>query len=115
MEVYFGVLLPPAMGPGLGCPNGDALAFLTDGFLGVVVACLGLPETFAPLLPPLVLPAPLPPISVPGFFSLTWPPGLPAGPYVFFLVIVGPQAFVDGVIAAGEVLAVGVAELTALP
>jgi uncharacterized repeat protein (TIGR01451 family) len=102
VEVYFGALLPPAMGPPLGCPAGDALVFLTEGFLGVVVACLGSPETFASLLPPLVLPAPLPPISVPGFFSVTWPPGLPPAPYVFFLAIVGPQAFVDGVVEAAK-------------
>jgi hypothetical protein len=49
-----------------------------------------------------VLPAPLPPISVPGFFSVTWPPGLPPAPYVFFLAIVGPQAFVDGVVEAAK-------------
>lgn len=115
VEVYFGVVPPAALGPGLGCPGGDAVAFFTDGFTRVVFACLGAPETFVSLLRPLVLPAPLPPTSVPGFFSLTWPPGVPAGDYIFFVAIVGPRAFADGVIGPGEVVAVGFATLTALP
>ncbi len=31
VDVYFGVALPSAAGPGLGCPGGDAVAFITAG------------------------------------------------------------------------------------
>jgi uncharacterized membrane protein YgcG len=101
VDVYFGALLPPAAGPSLGCPAGDAIAFLTAGFTGVAVACRSsAPAGFHPLAQN-VSPAALQDFS----WSFVWPTGLPPGSYTFFLGLTRPGAFADGSIDPGDVLA----------
>lgn len=86
VDTYFGALLPPAVGPALGCPGGDAIVFLADGFTRLVLTCLSSdPQTFAPLVRNMALPAGLPGTLLPNFFRFTWTPDLPAGGYIVFV------------------------------
>src|SRR5262249_44078347 len=62
VDVFFGVLFPPAAGPGLGCPGGDAVAFIADAFTQVVVSCLSAPPaSFPALFHEIGVPGALPP------------------------------------------------------
>jgi mannan endo-1,4-beta-mannosidase len=96
VDVFFGAQLPPAAGPGLGCPAGDALVFLADGFTRAVVTCASAPpQEFAPLGRSIVVPANLPPTTV-RLHTLVWPTGILPGPYTFFLGLTPPNAFANG-------------------
>ncbi|MGH7268095.1 MAG: hypothetical protein ACREMB_25030, partial [Candidatus Rokuibacteriota bacterium] len=116
VDVLFGALLPPAAGPGLGCPGGDPVAFLADAFAHAAVRCASDPPATLPLLfAGLTLPAALPPTTVPGFFTFAWPAGVPAGPYTLFLALTAAGAFADGTIGGDDLLALGTAALTLVP
>jgi mannan endo-1,4-beta-mannosidase len=100
-DIYFGALLPPAAGPRFGCPGGDALVFVINGFTGFAVSCLSSPaSTFQPLARN-VAPSAMQDLT----WSFVWPADLPAGNYTFFLALTRPGAFADGSIDAGDVLA----------
>ena len=116
IDVYFGALLPPAAGPGVGCPGGDAVAFAADDFTRVVVTCLSAPpQGFAPLFRSRMLPGSLPPTTLVDFFSFVWAPDLPAGPYTTFMVLTPPDAFADGSVDSTDFLAAALQGLTFAP
>jgi len=82
VDVYFGVVLPSAAGPGLGCPGGDAVAFITGA--SAQVTCLSAPaETFQPFASNVTLPGALSPTTLSDFFSYTWGATEPPGVYTF--------------------------------
>jgi hypothetical protein len=104
VDLYFGILLPAASGPALGCPNGDAVTFFGNALSTVVVTCLSAPaQTFPVLFQHLSIPAGLPATGVSNFFSFTWPAGAPAGTYTFAIFATPPDAFSDGTIDSGDV------------
>ena len=110
VDVYFGVLLPPEAGPAVGCPQRDAALFVVDGYTGVSVACLSsAPSSFGRLY------ANAAPGSLARSLSFVWPPGMPAGRYVFFLALTWPEALADGVLDGRDVLAVVAPEVTFQP
>jgi hypothetical protein len=116
VDVYFGALLPAAVGPAFGCPGGDALAFFAGSLAQVAVTCASAsPASFAALFRGVSIPALLPTTPVPGFFSAVWPPGASPGAYLFFMLLTPPDALTDGVIGLGELMAIGTAGLTAVP
>jgi mannan endo-1,4-beta-mannosidase len=110
-DVYFGALLPPAAGPSVGCPAGDAMVFFTAGFTGVAVACQATaPAGFQPLAQD------VPPAAFQDFsLSFVWPTGLPAGSYTFFLALTRPGAFADGSIDPGDILELSTSAITLTP
>jgi hypothetical protein len=90
--VFF--LAPAAAGPGLGCPVGDAVAFLTSG--GAALTCLSRGvQTFKPLLSNVTLAGDLfTPIAVP-VFGLAWP-AAPTGAWLAGIALTPVGAFSDG-------------------
>jgi len=115
MDVYFVIMIPPAAGPSLGCPNGDALAFFGSGFTSSVVTCASAPtQTFPTFLQGMTFPAGLR-ATVPNFFSLMWPGGVPAGTYTFAILATPPSAFTDGTVDPGDLLTVGFDSLSFSP
>jgi len=116
VDVYFVVLFPPAAGPALGCPAGDAIAFLANGFTQVVLSCLSSPlATFAPLLQNVTVPGGLPPTQIPAFFTLVWPPGVPTGPYTLGMALTPAGAFSDGRVDPLAGIVVVTAGFSAIP
>jgi mannan endo-1,4-beta-mannosidase len=106
LDVFFGVRLPPEVGPSLGCPAGDAVVFLADAFTRAVVTCASAPLTgFPALFRDVTLPAGLPPTTV-RLQTLVWPPGIPSGGYTFFLGLTPPNAFSDGHVDTADVVVV---------
>ncbi|MGH7265664.1 MAG: WD40/YVTN/BNR-like repeat-containing protein, partial [Candidatus Rokuibacteriota bacterium] len=113
VDVLFGVVLPAAAGPGLGCPAGDAVAFFVETFTAIALSCLSSsPETFAPLFREVFVPAAVPPTQIPAFFSATIPSGLVPGLYVVFIAAIAPEAFLDGSVDPGDLVAVAVQAFT---
>src|SRR5437867_4469643 len=100
VDLYFVILVPPATSSQLGCPGGDGVVFLADAFSTVLVECVATApvQSFEPLYRNVCLPAGLPPTTVPSFFSLTWPPNLPAGTYTFAMFATPAMAFAHGII-----------------
>jgi hypothetical protein len=104
VDVYFGAVLPAAAGPGLGCPGRDAVAFLVAGFTAVRMSCLSAsPATFAALAQN------VPTTAVPAGYTFIWQPGLPAGPYRFFVALTRPGALAASVIDPGDLLGLATA------
>jgi hypothetical protein len=114
VDVYFGALLPVEAGPGLGCPAGDAIAFVTEGS-GVVTCVTAPPTTFAPLFRSVSLPSSLPETTIPNFWSFVWPSDLPTGAYTIFLTLTPPDAFSDGRADPIDLLATASQGLTFAP
>jgi hypothetical protein len=94
VDVYFGVMLPSAAGPGLGCPNGDAVAFITPGS-GQVTCLSAPPQNIPPYARNVTLPGALPSTTLSDFFSYAWGTTEPAGAYTFFLALTPVGAFAD--------------------
>jgi hypothetical protein len=116
VDVFFGVLLPAAPGPGSGCPAGDPIVFLADDFARTVSGCASSPpQTFVPLIRRASLPGPLSPLTVPGFFQVTWPAGVAPGSYTMFLLLTEPDAFEDGRVDPGDVVGLGMVSVTVGP
>jgi hypothetical protein len=113
LDVYLVFVLPPFVGPALGCPGGDALAFQTFG--GVVLTCLSSPvQTFAPLVTNITLPGGVPPTAIP-LFALPWPAVAPLGPYAVALALTPVGAFADGRVNPLAELVIAPASFTAVP
>ncbi len=91
-DVYFGVMLPAAAGPALGCGRRDPVAFLTAAFTEVVLRCLSDPPEEFPTLyaTPVDIATPLPLTRASGIWSLQWSPEFPDGDYTLFLVLTVP-------------------------
>jgi Divergent InlB B-repeat domain len=108
-DFYLGAVLPPAAGPGLCCPAGDALVFFADGGTTFAIRCLSSPaSTFPPFLANVSVPGGLPPVVVP-LFSLIWPAGAPPGPYTFFGALTALSAFNGATLNFADVVANGLA------
>lgn len=115
VDVFVGALLPPDTGPAFGCPAGDPIAFLADGFTRIVVTCLSAPpQGFPPLFQGTMLPAALPATSIP-LSTLQWPAGAPLGTYTFFLVLTPPNAFTDGRVDATDFVALSTSNVVLGP
>jgi hypothetical protein len=78
-DVFFVLLVPPAVSTSLGCPAGDAVVFLANAFASFVVRCANTapPQTFPPLFSNVSIPGGFPQVTIPSFFSLSWPAGIP--------------------------------------
>ncbi|MGH7268453.1 MAG: ELWxxDGT repeat protein [Candidatus Rokuibacteriota bacterium] len=109
-DVYLGALLPASLGPGAGCPLGDAVAFFVEGPPGVIVRCLSEPPGSYPALARgVVVPVALPAQPAPAVFRLVWPSGAPPGDYVFFIVVILPGGLDDDRLDPGDVLSAATA------
>jgi hypothetical protein len=113
VDALLGFVLPAAAGPGLGCPGGDALAFLRAGLVVVEIHCLSDPVSRFPRVAEQVrVPAGLPPILADDFLAALVPPGVPPGTYTVFLVFTIPNAFVDDEVGPAELVRVAIATFT---
>src|SRR5262249_48333981 len=113
LDLYFVVVIPATAGPGLGCPNGDALAFLTNA--NPVITCASAPpQTFPPYQQGVTFPAGFR-TTISNFLSFPWPAGAPAGTYTFAIVATPPGAFAAGSVDAGDILTFGFDSLTVSP
>jgi hypothetical protein len=114
-DVYLRAMLPPAAGPDFGCPDDDAVVFLTDGGATIVLACASDPAgTFPAYFSDLTIPAGFT-INVPNFLSLVWPHGAPAGPYTIEIFGTPPGALADGELGAADIVAASSDTLTFEP
>jgi len=106
-DFYFVILVPPALSASVGCPAGDAVVFITDAFSVLVVRCAATapPQSFPALFRNVAFPAALPMITVPHFWSLVWPGGIPPGSYTFAAFTTPPAAFADGSIGPTDISA----------
>jgi hypothetical protein len=109
-DVYFVIIVPPALSTSLGCPNGDALIFLADAFASTVIKCMQTapPQSFPPLVrnaPFLAAPSTF---TLPKILSFAWPSGLAPGSYTFAIFTTAPNAFTDGNVGPADITAAGV-------
>lgn len=103
MDVFLGIVLPPSVGPVLGCPGGDAALFLTG--TAVELRCLSArPATFPPLAAGVTVPGTLPPTTVENFLTSVIPGEAPAGTYTVFLALIPAGAFASDPIDPSRVL-----------
>ena len=113
VDLYVGVVLPREVAPLFGCPEGDAIAFLADGF---VLTCLSAsPQTFAPFARSVAIPAALPETTAPSVVSFVWPATAPAGQYLWFVAVTTPGAFAHGPVDTSGILAVATGSVTFAP
>ena len=113
VDAFFGFLLPSALGPSLGCPAGDAVAFLTNNFTGVVISCASSPpQTFAPLVRNVSLSGAMAPLLLKHLVTFSSPADVVTGPYTMFLLFTSVNAFQNGRIDPGDVVTLKTADLT---
>jgi hypothetical protein len=114
-DVYFAVVVPPALSATLGCPAGDGVVFLADGGATVSVVCVdsASPSTFPPLHRGVFYPAAMPPATDAPVFSMPWPAGIPGGTYTFAVFTTPPAAFADGTLDPEDITAVALQSFTA--
>jgi hypothetical protein len=113
LDVYVFLLAPAAAGPALGCPGGDAVAFLTTGAAVVTCVSSGV-QTFRPLFGNVTLAGSLfTPLTVP-IFSLAWP-AAPTGGWLAGIALTPVGAFSDGRVNPLGTLVLATAAFTALP
>jgi len=117
-DIYLGILLPPAAGPGLGCPRGDAVAFATGGSSGFTVRCASAsPATFPRFAAGYAVPGGAP-VNLPDFFALDWPSSS-SGAHVVFMSLAArlaaPNSLADGSLDAGDVIATDSKTVTISP
>ena len=113
-DLYVAVLVPPALSAALGCPAGDAAAFATEGFAGVVVRCTASasPQNFPPFARGVAIPAST--TTLPGFVSIAWPAGLPPGTYTFAVFATAPNTLADGILGPGDITTFATDQLQSL-
>jgi hypothetical protein len=114
-DLYFLLLVPPALSSSLGCPAGDAIVFIAGGFSSVVTRCASSEplQTFPPLFTSMPIPAGT--LDNPNLISFPWPPNLPAGTYTFAIVTTLLSAFSDGALGPADVTAVAADTLQKTP
>jgi hypothetical protein len=105
VDVYLGVLLPPASGPALGCPAGDAIAFAIEGSPTLTVRCASSPPSTFPRFAGTGIPGDLPPTTLADFFGLAWPAAT-GGPHVVFMAFTPAGALSDGSIGPNDIIVV---------
>ena len=113
-DLYVAVLVPPVLSAALGCPAGDAAAFATEGFAGVVVRCTASasPQNFPAFARGMAIPAST--TTLPGFVSIAWPAGLPPGTYTFAVIATAPNALADGIVGPGDITTFATDQLQSL-
>jgi len=114
-DFYFLLLVPPALSTLAGCPAGDALVFVADGFSSLTVVCAGTasPSSYAALYRDVPFPAAFPPVAVPNFLTLPWADGSTPGSYTFIIFTTPPGAFADGAIGPTDISAFALDSLKA--
>ncbi len=111
-DIYVGAVLPSAAGPGLGCPIGDAAAFVGSSG-SIAIRCLSAsPATFPKFVAGGTVAAG--PSTLAPYFSFVWPVA-PAGTYIMFVVLAVPGSLDDGSIGLSDLIAVGSDALTFSP
>jgi len=112
VDVYLGAVLPPAAGPGLGCPMGDAVAFVTASW-GVVIRCLSAePASFPKFVAGETIAAGASTLA--SYFTLVWPEA-PPGTYTIFVAFAVPGSLGDGDIGPDDIIAIASSALTFSP
>ncbi len=112
VDRYLGAVLPPGVGPALGCPANDTVAFVTET-LGLLLTCLSAPpQTFPPFVRNVLIPADLPLTFTNDVFQTMWPMGAPGGTYILFMADVRSGAVADGSLDPGDVLVLGTAAVS---
>jgi hypothetical protein len=112
VDVYLGVVLPAAAGPGLGCPGGDAIGFLTGPSSSLTIRCASAsPATFPRFAAGVSVPAGLAPTTLSDFTTVGWPSSS-GGTHVVFAALTVPNALADGVIGPSDVIAAGTKTVT---
>ena len=112
VDIYLGAVLPPAAGPGLGCPMGDAVAFVTPSS-GVAIRCLSSsPASFPRFVAGGSIAAGASTLA--SYFSFVWP-AAPAGTYTIFVAFAVPGSLGDGDIGPDDIIAVASSALTFSP
>ena len=107
VDVYVGSLLPS--GSALGCPDGNAVAYVVDRFAGLsgglVIRCLAAgPSDAAPLYRNASIPAST--ITVEDLFAFVWPDTV-GGDYTIFVFLTHP--------GTADVIALGIATISYTP
>jgi hypothetical protein len=116
VDALLGLAFPASAGPALGCPLGDALLLAADGLTRAVVTCASAALAGQPALSRGVpVPGALPLTPVLGPVNFEWPGTAPGGTYLLFIILTIPNAFADGIVNPGDVVAIAVAELTFAP
>lgn len=116
-DLFFVILVPPALSTSLGCSAGDAVVFLTNALSSSTVLCAATasPQTFPPLFPSVSIPVAFPLLTIPGFLSVVLPAGIPAGNYTFAIFTTPLGAFADGNVGPTDISAVASDQLQVLP
>jgi hypothetical protein len=112
VDAYFGILLPPAAGPMVGCTGGDAVALFTDSFTRTIFTCLSSPAAFRPLWPNMLIPAAAPETNDPNFFGFVWPANIPEGTYTIFMAFLRRGALASANVDKGTFTAVAATSVT---
>jgi hypothetical protein len=112
VDVYVVIVLPPAAPPSVGCPGSLALVFVTNGGSAFALRCQSASvATFPPFVANVTIPAAID-VTVHDLAAFTWPAGAPSGSYTLAIVATPPDAFADGVLGPGDILALGARDLT---
>lgn len=116
-DVFFVLLVPPELSTSLGCPAADAVVFLANAFASFAVRCVNTasPQDFPPLFSNVLIPGGFPQVTIPNFFSLIWPAGIPGGPFTVAIFMTPPLAFADGIVGPTDISAFAADSFTALP
>jgi hypothetical protein len=112
VDAYFGILLPAAAGPMVGCTEGDAVALFTDSFTKTIFTCLSSPAAFRPLWPNMLIPAAAPETNDPNFFAFVWPANIPEGTYTIFMAFLPPGALTSAGVDESTFIAVATTSVT---
>lgn len=115
-DLYFLLVLPPALSLSLGCPAGDGVAFLGSAFAPAIrCTTTAPPQTFPPLLSNVAIQGGLPATTIAGFYSFVWPEAVPSGLYEWIIFATPPGAFADGNVGPTDISAYGGDRFLALP
>jgi hypothetical protein len=114
-DAYLGLVIPAAAAPSVGCPQGDALAFATQGSATFTVRCSSASAaSFPAYARGVTVPAGLAPTAVTDVFHFVWP-SLPAGTYTMFVALAVPGSLADGTIDSGDVMIAATDSVTLSP
>ena len=107
LELYFIVLVPPALSATLGCPDGDAVVFLADGFSKILTPCINTaaPESLVPVYRDVAVPAAMPATTTPTFYAFNWPADIPGGVYTFAIFTAPVGTYANGTLSISTITA----------
>ncbi len=115
VDAYVGFLIPASAGASVGCPDGEALAFATQGSSSFTMRCRsGSATTFPAYATGVTLPAGLQPTVVPDILRFQWP-SLPSGTYTMFLAFVAPGSLAGGTVNPSDVVGLATDTVTVSP